>query len=156
MNPILTSIFITLTCTLFGCDAIDQISQNSLQQKENSVCYETHCFEVTYAMNSADRSRGLMEVEYMDQDKGMLFVFENEGLYPFWMKNTLIPLDIIWIDANKKVVFIGENVQPCEADPCPNTYPSGNALYVLELNAGVSNQISLKIGDQLTFETPEK
>ena len=62
---------------------------------------------------------GLMFRENMDSDRGMLFIFEKEGEYPFWMKNTLIPLDIIWINKDKEVVFISENAQPCEeGKPC--------------------------------------
>ena len=51
-----------------------------------------------------------MDRKYLAQDSGMLFVFEKEGIYNFWMKNTLIPLDIIWIDGNNKIIFIKENL----------------------------------------------
>lgn len=77
----------------------------------------------------------------------MLFVFEKEALYPFWMKNTLIPLDMIWMDAKGKVVDI-KTASPCTTDPCPTTAPNGPALYVLEINADMSKFIKLKVGDQ--------
>jgi uncharacterized membrane protein (UPF0127 family) len=65
----------------------------------------------------------------------MLFIFEEERIYPFWMKNTLIPLDMIWIDKNGKIIDI-QIAEPCTQDPCRSYTPSGSGLYVLELNAG--------------------
>ena len=97
-------------------------------------------------------SRGLMFREKMDADKGMLFIFEKEGEYPFWMKNTLIPLDIIWINEDKEVVFISENAQPCNEEySCSSINPGNNAKYVLEINGGISEKIGLKIGDKANF-----
>ena len=88
----------------------------------------------------------------LDKNKGMLFIFDKEGIYPFWMKNTLIPLDIIWIDSNDKVVFISQNVQPCKNLICPSIFPTVKAKYVLEVNAGVCQEIGLKVGDELTID----
>jgi len=87
----------------------------------------------------------------LDSDKGMLFIFHKEGEYSFWMKNMLIPLDIIWIDKNKKVVWVEENVQPCLKQECENIKPDQKAKYVLELNTGIVDRINLKIGDELVF-----
>jgi uncharacterized membrane protein (UPF0127 family) len=87
--------------------------------------------------------------ESLGQDKGMLFVFPQEGIYPFWMKNTLIPLDMIWMDSNGTVVFIGKDEQPCKADPCPVINPGKNARYVLELNAGTAERLGLGEGDRM-------
>ena len=92
--------------------------------------------------------------ENMDSGKGMLFVFDKEGIYPFWMKNTLIPLDMIWIKegpsaGSGQVVFIAQNVQPCKSLICPSVFPQGKAKYVLEVNEGISQKIGLKIGDIL-------
>jgi len=67
------------------------------------------------------------------------------------MKNTLIPLDIIWMDKDMKVIHIEENVQPCKNDPCPSYASSIPARYVLELNAGLSAEIGLRVGDQFSF-----
>jgi len=53
----------------------------------------------------------------------MVFIFEDVGFYPFWMKNTLIPLDMIWLDADHRVVSVAESVPPCKADPCPTSHP---------------------------------
>jgi len=88
------------------------------------------------------------------EDKGMIFLFAQNGVYPFWMKNTLIPLDMIWIDDAKKVVTVARDVPPCKADPCPS-YPANNpapARYVLETAAGVAARHHIDVGKTLKFE----
>ena len=87
----------------------------------------------------------------MDPDKGMLFIFEEARVYPFWMKNTKIPLDIIWLDDRRKIVHIEKNVQPCQHDPCPNYDPMTNAMYVLEVNAGLTDEKNIQVGHVARF-----
>ena len=123
------------------------------QNNQNQVCFGSKCFFVELAKTSAEHERGLMYRKELDKNKGMLFVFDKEGVYPFWMKNTLIPLDMIWADSNGKVVFVAQDVQPCKTLICPSVSPSVGAKYVLEVNAGVCREIGLKIGDQLTIKT---
>jgi hypothetical protein len=125
---------------------------NKITDKENKVCANDHCFLVEIADDSLERSRGLMERENLDLDKGMLFIFDQELRYSFWMKNTLIPLDMIWINSNKEVVYIEKNVQPCQADSCPSYGSDKEARYVLEINAGQSDQANIQINDKLLFE----
>ena len=112
-----------------------------------SVCFEKNCFQVELATTEAVRDQGLMYRKELNKDKGMLFVFDKEGIYPFWMKNTLIPLDMIWINNSGKVVFMAQNVQPCKSLICPSIIPSGSAKYVLEVNAGVCIETGIKVGD---------
>ncbi len=90
--------------------------------------------------------------EHLEPDEGMLFVFEEEGVHPFWMKNTLIPLDIIWIDNDRSVVFVSKNTPPCEQEPCPTINPGKKAKYVLEVCGGTADRIGLKVGDRLVFQ----
>jgi len=121
-------------------------------KKENRVCFGKNCLEVELATTAAETSRGLMFKKSLAPNKGMLFVFRKEGNYPFWMKNTLIPLDIIWINENKKVVFISGNTQPCqEESPCFLINPGKNAKYVLEINGGLAEKIGLTVGDKMNF-----
>ena len=82
----------------------------------------------------------------------MLFFFPQSGEYPFWMKNTLIPLDMIWIDDQRRIAHVTSNVPPCKADPCPNYPPNANAKYVLELAAGVAAKHHLAKDQTLRFE----
>lgn len=117
------------------------------QSLQNQVCFGSDCFGVELAKTNSEIEKGLMYRKELAQDAGMLFVFDKEGIYPFWMKNTLIPLDIIWIDSSNKVVFIVDNFQPCESLICPSATPAVKAKYVLEINAGICQQIGLKVGD---------
>jgi poly-gamma-glutamate synthesis protein (capsule biosynthesis protein) len=120
-------------------------------EKEKSVCFAENCFFVEIADTPEKQTEGLMYRDSLAKDRGMLFVFDKEAIYSFWMKNTLIPLDIIWLNGNKEVVFIKNNAQPCQ-DECPAIKPDAEAKYVLEINSGLANKINLKIGDKLIFK----
>jgi uncharacterized protein len=115
------------------------------------VCFKGHCFFVELAQSQSELERGLMSRESMPQDRGMLFIFQEEGIYPFWMKNTLIPLDMIWLDSNKEVVFISEDTQPCKVENCLIVNPGKEAKYVLEINGGLSKKLGLTEGAKLEF-----
>jgi len=119
---------------------------------QSSIRFESHRFSVELATTPEQRARGLMFREHLDPDRGMLFIFEEEGVYPFWMKNTLIPLDIIWIDKNRTVVFISNNTPPCEQEPCRTINPRKKAKYVLEVCGGTADRIGLIVGDKLAFD----
>ena len=132
---------------LFFYSADILLSPNTLQNAENQVCFGVNCFSVKLAKTTAEREKGLMDVTQLDKSSGMLFIFDKEDIYPFWMKNTLIPLDMIWIGSNNKVIFIGQNVQPCVTFICPITNPNAKAKYVLEINGGISEKLGIKAGD---------
>ena len=133
----------------FGVVAILMDNQKG---EKISVCFEDHCFNVELAKTVGEISHGLMFRKSLAVNAGMLFVFEKEGAYPFWMKNTFIPLDIIWINGEKEVVFVSENTQPCKDEYfCPSISHGKNARYVLEVNGGTAEKIGLKIGDQIVF-----
>lgn len=124
------------------------IMSNNLKIKENKACINKNCFNVEIAETPEERSRGLMYRESLDEGSGMLFIFDQEKRHSFWMKNTLIPLDIIWLDKNTKVVYIKKNAQPCKKDPCQKYRPSQKAMYVLEVNP----QSNIEIGDKIIFK----
>jgi len=98
------------------------------------------------------RAEGLMYRDQLLPARGMIFFFPEDGVYSFWMKNTRIPLDMIWIDAEKKVVHIKSNVPPCKADPCPSYDPGVKSRYVLEVAGGEAAKRGMKTGDALRFE----
>ncbi len=116
-----------------------------------SVTLDGHRFQVEVATTPAEQARGLMNRASMPPDHGMLFVFPGARPRTFWMKNTLIPLDMLFFDANRRLVAIQRDAQPCTADPC-RLYPSDvPARYVLELNAGTAARIGARTGDVITF-----
>ena len=106
---------------------------------------------IEVAADDPTREQGLMFRDRVPEGTGMLFLFTKSDEYPFWMKNTLVPLDMIWIDDQRRVVHVAENVPPCKADPCPSYPPHAAAKYVLELAGGqaakhhVANGTTLKI-----------
>lgn len=115
------------------------------------VCYKQRCLKVQIAATPIERERGLMFRENLPKDQGMLFVFDQQDVYGFWMKNTYIPLDIVWIDENLRVVYIKKGAQPCLADSCTPIEPDQKALYVLEGNSGFVDELGFSVGSSLNF-----
>jgi len=87
----------------------------------------------------------------LPEDEGMLFVFDEEGYHGFWMMNMSFPIDIIWINNEKKVVDIVKNAQPCKFS-CPSYKPKEKAMYVLEVNANFTEEHGIRIGSYIEFE----
>jgi uncharacterized membrane protein (UPF0127 family) len=106
------------------------------------------------AVTDEERARGLMYREKIALDYGMLFCFAEEDLHAFWMKNTLIALDLLWLDRDRRIVHISRNVPPCMEDPCPSYAPDRPGAYVLELGAGGADLYKLKLFDRLDFAPP--
>jgi len=109
-------------------------------------------FAVEIADTREKQALGLMFRDEMPADQGMLFIFPNEAPRSFWMKNTRIPLDIMYFDKDLNMVSISADTQPCRVSRCPS-YPSiAPAKYVLELNAGTASELGVGPGDQLIIE----
>ncbi len=123
-----------------------------IPKEKNKVCFDKNCFKVEIASSQEELSKGLMFRESLNKNSGMLFVFPEENFYSFWMQNTLIPLDIIWINADNKIVFIKNDAQPCLEDICESFFPNEKALYVLEINSGITEEIGLEVGDEVDFK----
>ena len=107
---------------------------------------------VEIADDNSERMQGLMFRKDLDENSGMLFVFDNDGYYPFWMKNTLIPLDIIFIGKDMEIVDI-KNAQPCNEYPCTSYKSSKPAKYVLEVNYGFAAKNNIKVGNKVILES---
>ena len=109
-------------------------------------------YVVEIADDDAERARGLMFRDAMEEGRGMLFIHEAQEPLAYWMKNTRIPLDILYFDDARRLVSQRRGVPPCSlGDGCPN-YPSGApARYVLELNAGQAERLGLQDGAELRF-----
>jgi uncharacterized membrane protein (UPF0127 family) len=115
---------------------------NYHQQQNPQVCNENTCFTVEIADTAKEQQQGLMDRESLGENAGMLFVFSEPNFHNFWMKNTLISLDMIWINKQSEVVRV-LTAQPCVADPCTVYKPEILATYVLELNAGSAEKYGI-------------
>lgn len=118
----------------------------------HTIVLDGHRYQVEVATTNATRARGLMQRTELAADRGMLFVFARQTPQSFWMKDTLIPLDILFFDKDRKLVSMQLNVPPCKADPCPSYPSNAPALYVLELPAGTAVKIGAGEGDRMTIE----
>lgn len=133
--------------------AVVQVTAQSRIPRGRAIFPDGAKVSVEIADTEPVRERGLMFREQLAPNEGMVFVFPASGYYPFWMKNTLIPLDMIWLDARGRVVSIAQSVPPCKADPCPSYPPDGNATYVIEVVSGFARQHGLKAGDVVKLES---
>jgi uncharacterized membrane protein (UPF0127 family) len=110
-----------------------------------------HQVKVEVVTRSDEMARGLMYRRSLGKDNGMLFVFRREEAQSFWMKNTLIPLDMIFISRNLVIVDIA-TMQPCRTNPCPDYTSRQPAQYVLEVNAGYCHSRNIIIGDKISSD----
>lgn len=152
MREIRLALLVSLSLPVFGC-------ANSTQSAA-WVELQGHHYDVELAKTDDQRQRGLMFRDSMASDHGMLFIHDSEEPQAYWMKNTKIPLDILYFDNGLRLVAQQRNVPPCTlGDQCP-PYPSNApARYVLELNAGQADTMNLKDGAVLTVKpgvTPAK
>lgn len=104
--------------------------------------------DVEIAENEADHAKGLMYRPYMPDSVGMLFIFQNAQPQAFWMKNTHISLDIIYVGRDKKIVSIQKDARPYSEESLPSY---GDAQYVVEVNAGYTDLHGIKVGDSIQF-----
>lgn len=104
--------------------------------------------KVEIADDNQERDDGLMFREALGKNSGMLFVFEDEDYRSFWMKNTLIPLDILFINDDLEIVDI-KNAVPCKEDPCALYKSSAPARYALEINSNFTIENGVNTGDKL-------
>ena len=104
---------------------------------------------VELAQTEPARERGLMYRNHLDQDAGMLFIFERDAPLTFWMKNTFIPLDMIFIDRDRRIVGIVEEAVPETETP---RRVDGQSRYVLEIGGGLSRRLGIAKGSQVDFE----
>lgn len=105
-----------------------------------------HVFQVWVADNNRSRQQGLMHIKELPADRGMLFLFERPQLASFWMKNTFVSLDIVFIAADGIVVSIAHDTQPLSLAPIQSAVP---VTAVLELAAGTAARIGLVAGDRV-------
>lgn len=142
MTAISRPLFLSIVCCLISaCATVGSDTWVELKGKR---------FTVEVADDDAERSRGLMFRDELAADHGMIFIHDEEAPQSYWMKNTRIPLDILFFDHSRKLVSTQQRVPPCSlGDGCPPFRSEDPALYVLELNAGMAESLGVKAGDEL-------
>jgi uncharacterized membrane protein (UPF0127 family) len=137
-----------------GLNMLNTFKSSPTPVAQETVTINGKVIQVSVAGTSDTRTKGLSGTTSLDQNSGMLFVFDTKQVSPlFWMKDMLIPLDLVWI-GNGKIVHIDKNVPP-PAKGTPDSslklYSAGTPVdYVLEVNAGFCDQNSIKVGDNVT------
>jgi len=141
---LIISITILIVATLIGGYFIYQ------KQKLDIVTINGKDIKVELALTQSQQEKGLSGRNYLDKNSGMLFVFPQAGIQSFWMKDTLIPLDIIWINEGRIVDMT--TLQPQTANNIPQYTPKNSAKYVLEVNAGFAAENNIKLGDEVKIK----
>jgi len=139
MKKILFLMILVLTFSVYG------------KTRFTRIFFNQHEFTVELAETDSQKAIGLMFRKSIPEDFGMLFLYSDEDYRAMWMKNTLIPLDLVFINSQKEIVDIIQEVPPCKKDPCESYISKEKARFVLELNSGTAKKIELKIGDRIFF-----
>jgi uncharacterized membrane protein (UPF0127 family) len=116
------------------------------------ACLKDACYSVELARTPQAREQGLMGRDGLEPGSGMLFIFDAPGRYSFWMKNMKFPIDILWLDSDRKLVHIAESVPPCQSEPCPVYTPLSDARYVLEIPAGEAVLKKAVLSEEIVLE----
>jgi len=122
--------------------------EGQLQLFDSTTTSEKVVMDIEIADSDYETQTGLMYRDAMGEHQGMLFIFPNVAVHSFYMKNTKIPLDILFIDNQQKVVTISENTTPYDEAGISSEVP---IQYVLEINAGLTKKWQLQVGDSIAF-----
>ena len=121
--------------------------------EKNTVVFLSGEKQIKFSVEIADtvtkRAVGLMNRESLPENSGMLFIFEDLSEKTFWMKNTLIPLDIVFVDSNFNIAHIQKNAEPCRIIACQTYSSEKPAKYVIEINGGLSDKLGIKEGQKV-------
>jgi uncharacterized membrane protein (UPF0127 family) len=132
---------------------LDGISIPTNRYLKADVTVNGYKLIVDLALTQDQQTKGLAVKNHMNESEGMLFVFQQPSMPSFWMKDMKFPIDIIWLGANRSVVYIAPNLEPCPSQSdCPGYVPSRDSLYVLETTAGFSHRHNVKVGTQTNFQ----
>jgi uncharacterized protein len=147
-----------IAAVMFGVTAMSLTTNLSRERKKEAAVQQTlekldirgpggtHSFQVEVMRNDEQRAKGLMFRQYLPEDRGMLFDFDREQLVTMWMRNTFIPLDMVFIKADGTVHHIHERARPQDETTISS---QGNVRFVLEINGGQASKLGLKAGDKV-------
>lgn len=135
--------------------SVFQIFKSKTEVIEKVVFYnnneQTVEIFVKIADNDSEMEKGLKFQEELLENEGMLFIFPDEDLRSFWMKDTLISLDMIFLDSNQNIVSIKENAEPCNVNPCSLYNSKEKSQYIIEVNAGFCAKYNINKETQVEF-----
>lgn len=138
---------IILLCILLICINIFIFSQNKKNiENFNNQNINEITIDTVHLRTEEEKRKGLMFIKKMDFNKGALFEYDQEGIHCVWMKNTYIPLDLIYLDSEFKIIEMIPNMKPHDLNSKCNV---NNAKFFLEVNKGFINEKKLKIGDKI-------
>jgi len=145
----LVGLCLLLTCLIsLGLILIVPVFKQKAAAPTNTIAIKGHTFQVEYADTPAEQEKGLGDRASLPANQAMLFRFPTAAKQCFWMKDMHFFLDIIWLNSDKQVVHI-------EPDLSPQTYPkyycADGTKYVIETNAGITQQLNLKTGETISF-----
>lgn len=123
-------------------------------QPKTEVIIGSQPYRLVVANDEASRLKGLSGVDSLGKNDGLLMVFDTDEKHGIWMKDMLIPIDILWLDSNKKVIYIVQDAQP-ELSTSEVFTPSKPARYVIELASGSAKQHSVRVGHEIQFDHNE-
>ena len=127
----------------------------SVEFPRGTIMISDTVLEVQVADTEPRRVRGLMFQDQLPYDQGMIFVFNEPGIYSLWMLNMQFSLDMLWFDENGNIVHIEENIPPCktatEIMACQSIIPKGEALYILEVTSGFVKEFNITIDSKLNI-----
>ncbi len=151
--PQLTKFYISfiLLISLSACDFLESVQ---LETKLITVSLAQQDFKIFLEVVETEKQRaqGLMFRRFLPADNGMLFIYERMQILDVWMKNTVIPLDVIFISDQGQIVSLIRALKPCKQDPCKIYSSTNKARYMLEVNAGLIDKKALEIGQILVFD----
>lgn len=155
LNRLILGVSILVLCILWLSNAGNMVGSHATPNINQTALVKIDNFNITalVATTPDQQSKGLAIKDTMKENEGMLFVFDTPKKYSFWMKDMKFPIDIIWIDSNKKIVHIERSLEPCLfLLPCQSYTPIRDSLYVLEVVSNFTNKHNIKIGDQVLFD----
>lgn len=123
-------------------------------QPKTEVIIGTQPYRLSVADDDISRQKGLSGVTELGKNEGLLMVFDTDEKHGIWMKDMLIPIDILWLDSNKKVIYIVQDAQP-ELSTSEVFTPNKPARYVIELASGSAKQHSVRVGHEIQFDHNE-
>jgi uncharacterized protein len=139
---------ISLTTNLARERKKEAVVQERLEKLQIISGTTTHDFKIEVMRTNEERAKGLMFRQFLPADRGMLFDFVQEQLITMWMRNTYIPLDMIFIKADGRIHHIHERAQPLDETTISS---NGDVRYVLEINGGTASKLGLKVGDMVKY-----